>query len=116
LFLYCFCFVVAAFICMFCIFMTCSTYYCCHYKLMDPLYVCVCVCMYVCMYRYWVSRLCPSSSILTRRFGDWIRYRPQVGKSVTEHPCQPTNPNKSLWWSFFLWQITFTVRKMEDLN
>jgi hypothetical protein len=35
LFLYCCCFVVAAFICIFCIFMTYSTYYCCHYNLMD---------------------------------------------------------------------------------
>jgi hypothetical protein len=36
LFLCCFSFVVAAFICMYCIFMTYSTSCCCHYKLMDP--------------------------------------------------------------------------------
>jgi hypothetical protein len=41
LFLCCFCFVVAAFICMFCIFMTYSTSYCCCYKLIDPWNVCV---------------------------------------------------------------------------
>jgi ABC-type transport system involved in multi-copper enzyme maturation permease subunit len=43
LFLCCFCFVVAAFICMFCSFMTYSTSYCCHYELKDPRCVCVCV-------------------------------------------------------------------------
>jgi hypothetical protein len=43
--LYCFCFVVAAFICMFCIFMTYSTFCCCHYKLKDPWNVCMYVCM-----------------------------------------------------------------------
>jgi hypothetical protein len=31
-----FCFVLSAFICIFCIFMTYSTSYCCHYKLKDP--------------------------------------------------------------------------------
>jgi hypothetical protein len=40
----CFCFVVAAFICMFCIFMTYSTSCCGHYKLMDPWAVCTYVC------------------------------------------------------------------------
>jgi len=40
-----FCFVVVAFICMFCIFMTYSISYCCHYKLMDPWNMCVCVCV-----------------------------------------------------------------------
>jgi acetolactate synthase regulatory subunit len=51
LFLCCFCFVVSAFICMFCIFMIYSTSCCCHYKLkgMDAC-VCVCVCVCVCMY------------------------------------------------------------------
>jgi len=41
LFLYCFCFVVAAFICMFCIFMTYSISSCRHYKLIDPCNVCM---------------------------------------------------------------------------
>jgi hypothetical protein len=34
--LFCFCFVVAAVLCMFCIFMTYFTSYCCHYELRDP--------------------------------------------------------------------------------
>jgi hypothetical protein len=41
------CFVVAAFICLFCIFMTYSTSCCCYYKLMDPWNVRAYVCMYV---------------------------------------------------------------------
>jgi hypothetical protein len=48
LFLCCVCFVVATFICMFCIFITYSTSYCCHYKLMDP-HVCACAHMRVCV-------------------------------------------------------------------
>jgi len=38
----CVCFVVPIFICIFCIFMTYSTSYCCHYELTDP-WKCVCV-------------------------------------------------------------------------
>jgi len=41
LFLCCFCFVVAAFICMFCIFTTYSTSYCWFYELMGPRNVCM---------------------------------------------------------------------------
>jgi len=43
------CFVLSAFICMLCIFMTYSTSYCCHYKLKDPWNVCmyVCICTYI---------------------------------------------------------------------
>jgi hypothetical protein len=41
----CFCFVLSAFACMLCIFMTYSTSYCCHYKLKDPWNVCVCITM-----------------------------------------------------------------------
>jgi hypothetical protein len=50
-----FSFIVAAFICMFCICMIYSTSYCCHYKLMDPwnvcMYarICVCVCAHTCV-------------------------------------------------------------------
>jgi hypothetical protein len=44
----CFCFVVAAFIGMFYIFMTYSTSYCYHCKLKDPWNVCIYACMYVC--------------------------------------------------------------------
>jgi len=40
------CFVVAAFICMFCNFMTHSTSYYCHYKPMDPWCACVHACVY----------------------------------------------------------------------
>jgi len=40
LFLCCFCSVIAAFICMFSIFMTYSTSYSCHYKLMHPWNAC----------------------------------------------------------------------------
>jgi hypothetical protein len=49
LLLWIFCFVVAAFICKFYIFMTYSTSYCCHYRLMDPRNVCKCVCVCVCV-------------------------------------------------------------------
>jgi len=41
LFLCCFYFVLAVFICMFCIFMTYFKPCCCHYKLTDPWYVCM---------------------------------------------------------------------------
>jgi len=45
LFLCCFGLLLSAFLCMLCIFMTYSTSYRCHYKLMDPLYVRMYVCM-----------------------------------------------------------------------
>jgi hypothetical protein len=40
-------FVLSAFICMLCIFVTYSTYHCCHYKLKEPWNICMYVCMYV---------------------------------------------------------------------
>jgi hypothetical protein len=40
-----FCFVLSAFICMLCIFMTYSTSYFCHYKLRDLWNICMYVCM-----------------------------------------------------------------------
>jgi len=50
LFLCCFCFVVAAFICMFSTFMAYPTSYCCHYKLMDPWVVSWCPLCSLCFY------------------------------------------------------------------
>jgi hypothetical protein len=38
-----FSFVLSAFICVLCTFMTYSTSYCCHYKLTDPWNVCMCL-------------------------------------------------------------------------
>jgi hypothetical protein len=66
LFLCCFYFVVAAFICMVCIFMTYSTSYWFHYKLTDPWNVCVyvCVCMCVCVTEHHVMKAyCVSGGI-----------------------------------------------------
>jgi hypothetical protein len=51
LLLCCICFVFAAFIFMFCIFMTYSTSCCCHYKLTDPCNVC----MYVWKIELWLG-------------------------------------------------------------
>jgi len=67
----CFCFVVAAFISMFCIFMTYSTSYSYHYILMDPwihvriYYLYMYVCMYVTILKpqWWNTTPCRLSTI-----------------------------------------------------
>jgi hypothetical protein len=71
LFLRYLCFVVAAFICMFCIFMTYSTSCCCHYGLIDPWNVC----MYVCIYLFMMPTRARKVKEVLRRTSDiYISY------------------------------------------
>jgi len=90
---YCVCIVfvlfLAAFICKFGINMTCSTSYCCHYKLKDRWNVCLYAYIYVCMQRDFTFTYPPTTCQLQERHSFSARHSMKFPPCVKIHIKSP---------------------------